>query len=504
MKKLRSVLLTIACILLIVTVSVGAADTTLRIYHTNDTHGRLEADDYAGSMGFARIKTLIDQGEKEFENVLYLDAGDTFHGQVITNLNQGEAAVHLLNVMGCDALTLGNHDFNFGQQRLQELSDIASFPLLAANLKNEDGSDSKLAENYIIKDMKGIKVGIFGLSTPETAYKTHPKNVEGLTFANPVETAKEMVQELQGEVDVIVALTHLGLSQGSEYTSRDVAENVSGIDVIIDGHSHSKLDNGLMVNGTLIASANEYDKFLGVVDITLSANKVVSKKASLITKEAAADIEPDPVVTKVIKGINNANNAMTSVVIGTSAVELNGERSQVRTGETNLGNLIADAMRIKMNTDFAITNGGGIRASIDTGKITKGEVITVLPFGNTGVAIKLTGEQVWEAIEHGVSQYPAEEGLFPQVSGLSFKFNPDKPAGERLVEINVDGKPIDMNKTYTVATNDFMAAGGDGYTVFQQGSTVNEAGGLEEIVMDYIGSNSPVKPELENRIQVVK
>ncbi|MGM0601788.1 MAG: bifunctional metallophosphatase/5'-nucleotidase [Bacillota bacterium] len=482
-----------------IAVAAAAEEVNIRIYHHNDTHARVEEGSYAG-MGFAKIATLVKEGRREMDNVLYLDAGDAFHGQVIANVNEGEAIAYIFNIMDLDALALGNHDFNYGQERLKELKEISDFPLLAANLKEKDGKDSPLADNYIIKEYDGVRVGIFGLATPETAYKTHPKNVEGLIFADPVESAREMVEELEGKTDVVIGLFHLGLSEGSKYTSKMVAEQVDGIDVIVDGHSHHTLENGMMVNDTLITMAGEYDKNLGVIDLTVEDNAVRSKKASLISKEMAEDVKPDKIISMVVDSMNAANEKITSQVVGTALVELEGDRAVVRTGESNLGNLIADAIRIKLDADAAITNGGGIRASINKGEITKGEVITVLPFGNTAMAVRVKGSDLRAALEHGISEYPAEEGLFPQVSGIKFTFDPEKAAGERIKKVWVKGKELDPDRNYVVATNDFMAAGGDGYTMFKGAPIVKEAGGLEEVVMEYLENRSPVAPELEGRI----
>jgi 2',3'-cyclic-nucleotide 2'-phosphodiesterase (5'-nucleotidase family) len=472
--------------------TVLAQDGSFTILHTNDTHGRVEEGSYAG-MGFPKISTLVNQYRNE-GNVLLLDAGDTFHGQTIVNLNEGEAIVDIMNEMGYDAMTLGNHDFNFGQERIKELEEMANFPIVAANL------DPALVEPYVIKEINGMKIGIFGLATPETEYKTHPKNVEGLTFRSPSEVAQEMVDELEGQTDMIIALAHLGISEGSEYTSRRVAENVSGIDVIIDGHSHSALEEGLMVNGTLIGQAGEYDKNLGVVEVEMVEGNVENLTASLVSKEDAADVEKDQAVVSLIEEIKGENEEITSAVVGKTSVELNGERENVRTGETNLGNLLTDAMLAKVDADVAITNGGGIRASIDEGEITKGEVITVLPFGNTTVVKELTGAQLLDVVEHGLSKYPATEGLFPQVGGMKVIFDGSRPADERVIELRINGEPVEHDKAYHVATNDFMAAGGDGYETFADTETVVEAGGLEEVLMNYISEKGTVAPSKEGRI----
>lgn len=499
LKKLSITLLTL---ILVMTLSftILAEEVNLRIYHVNDVHSRVEEDDYAGSMGYAKMATLIKEARRERENVMFLDAGDSFHGQTIANINQGESISHILDLMNLDALTLGNHDFNFGQERLGELAEMSNFPFLAANLSREDGEEIPYTEDYLIKEYDGVKVGVFGLATPETTYKTHPKNVEGLNFEDPVAAAKTAVEELRNKVDVVVALTHLGISEGSDYTSIMVAEEVPGIDLIVDGHSHNVIKEGMMVNETMIVQAGEYSKYLGYVDLTVENGELSNIKANLIPREETADVEEDYIISLVIERINRANEVITSQVVGRTAVELNGERGNIRTGETNLGNLITDAMRAKFDADAAITNGGGIRASIDQGEITQGEVITVLPFGNTTILMELSGADIKAALEHGVSEYPATEGLFPQVSGIKFTFDGDAESGNRVQRVWVNGEMLDPNKMYTVATNDFMKAGGDGYSMFADAPIVSEAGGLEEVLMEYIEANAPVAPEVEGRI----
>jgi len=478
--------------LVFISSGVMAQDIEFSILHTNDTHGRVEEGDYAG-MGFAKVSTLVNNYREDGE-VLLLDAGDTFHGQNIVNLSEGESIVRILNHMGYDALTVGNHDFNYGQERLKELNEMTDFPILGANL------EPQLVDDYVIKEIDGFRVGIFGLATPETAYKAHPKLVEGLEFMDPVEVSKKMVEELQGKTDMIIALSHLGMSEGSDYTSIDVAEEVEGIDLIVDGHSHHALEEGRMVNDVLIVQAGEYDKNVGIVEINVSDNEITEMTASLFTKENSQDLEKDPEVVELVEEIKAENEEITSEVIGNTAVELNGERQYVRTGETNLGSLLGDAMLDAVDADVAITNGGGIRASIDKGEITRGEIVTVLPFGNIVEVKEIKGSTLLEAVEHGLSKYPAHEGLFPQIAGMSFVFAKDRPAGERVLEIEVNGKPLDHDKMYKVATNDFMAAGGDGYTMLKDAETTLLAGGLEEVLMQYISAKGTVSPEKKGRI----
>lgn len=469
------------------------------IFHTNDTHGRLEEGAYDG-MGFAKLASIIKAYKTLNPNVLVLDAGDTFHGLPVATINKGESVVNVLNAIGYDAMTPGNHDFNYGYQRLLELAGMAKFPVLSANVLQADGTN--LLPAYTIKEVNGLKVGIFGLSTPETAYKTHPDNVRGLTFADPIETAKQMVNELKGKTDVIVALAHLGLDASSEITSQKVAQAVPGIDIIVDGHSHSELKDGLLVGNTLIVSANEYDKYLGFVELTVENNKITAKKAAPIAKSAGTLVSADPVVKQVIAEAKAAFDKIGSEVIGKTDILLEGTRDKVRTGETNLGNLINDAILALTKADIAFTNGGNIRTSIEPGEITRSEIINVLPFGNIVVTKKVSGKDVLAALELGVSAYPASLGGFPHVGGMTFAFDPTKPVGQRVYDVKVKGQPLDLNKTYTFATNDFIAAGGDNYTMLKDLPKIAEYGALDEVVANYIKSKGTVHPVVEGRVVV--
>ena len=473
-----------------------AGSVNLTIVHTNDTHSRVLSS--SSEIGFAKIASKIKEIRSANENVLVLDAGDAFHGQTISSLVEGESVVEVMNIIKYDAMVPGNHDFNYGQERLLELSQMTNFPIVAANIKKADGST--FLSPYIIKELKGVKVGIFGLATPETTYKTNPNNVKGLTFEDPTAAAERMVQELEGKADIIIALAHLGLDESSEYTSKLVAEKVDGIDLIIDGHSHTVLTEGLKVGDTLIVQTGEYDKNFGIVELVCENGSVTAAKASLITIEAAEQLPEDAEVLQAIEGIKAEQDVITSVVIGRTEVELDGVREHVRAGETNLGNLITEAILKATGADVVITNGGGIRASIDAGDITKGEVITVLPFGNYVVVKKIKGSDIIAALEHGVSQYPAPNGGFPHVAGIRFAFDPAAAAGSRITKAEIGGKALDPNAEYLLATNDFMAVGGDNYTMFAPGPVITELPGLDEIVMEYIANYGTADIKVDGRV----
>ncbi|ASW42439.1 5'-nucleotidase C-terminal domain-containing protein [Clostridium isatidis] len=480
----------------------GSVDIT--ILHTNDTHGRVKAD--SSIIGIDTISAI----KKSINNSILVDVGDTLHGLPFATMNKGEDIVALMKLAGYDVMTPGNHDFNYGYERLLELADMAStglnsFPIISANVIKDN--TTLLDANYI-KEVDGVKLGFFGLTTPETAFKTNPNNVKGLEFASPIESAKKQVEELKAKgADIIVALAHIGTDESSEIVSTMIAKEVEGIDIIIDGHSHSNYPTGFEAdNGTLIVSTGEYGANLGQVIITFNkdTNKITNKIASLIPKATAATQNPDEIVAQKIEEINEAQNAILSKVVGVSKVVLDGARENVRTGETNLGNLITDAMLYVTGAEIAITNGGGIRATINAGEITKQDVVSVLPFGNFIVTKYLTGAQIKDILEHGVKDYPATAGHFPHVAGINFVFDAEKAPGERIVSIKINGKDIDMDAKYLVAANDFMAAGGDDYPHFKDVKTENEFQALDEALEEYIKYLGEVNYSKEDRIAVGK
>ncbi|WP_052340020.1 bifunctional metallophosphatase/5'-nucleotidase [Gorillibacterium massiliense] len=473
----------------------------ITILHVNDVHSRVEAT--AKSIGYAKISGIIKEVKKTNPNTLVLDAGDTLHGQTIANLQRGESIVDILNVIGLDAAATGNHDYNYGYKRLVELSKKANYPFLAANVYKDDGT--RLFDPYIIKEMDGVKVAIFGLATPETLYKTHPKNVEGLTFTDPTEEAKKIVAELKDKSDVIIALTHLGLDQSSVDTSRKIAENVKGVDVIIDGHSHTMLEHGLVVGDTLIAQTGEYGENLGEVNIYLDKNNNITSKSAFLFSRSAADYYawPDPAVDEIIAKVKASQDTVLSEVVGSTKVDLVGEREVVRVGESNLGHLITDAMLEESGADVALTNGGGIRASIPAGDITKGQVVTVLPFGNYIQTKSVTGADIKAALEHGVRSYPSSLGGFPHVAGVTFTLDASKPAGERVSDVKIKGNPLVPDKKYVLATNDFMAAGGDEYTMLMPQPVLNDYGSLDDVVIKYLQNHKEAASTYEPRMKII-
>ena len=461
-------------------------NTEIVFMFNNDVHGRVNDDSWAGSMGYATIKNIVDEVRANYEHTYLIAAGDMFHGTTFATLEEGESVVEVMNAVGYDIMVPGNHDFDYGQDRLLELELLADFPLISANIQY-DADDSDMFDPYFIQEFGDVTVGFFGVTTPDTTYMTHPLNVVGLNFLDPETQAAMYVEELEEMgADVIVMLAHVGLDESSSITTEDIAMNVDGIDIIIDGHSHTYLPQGQMVNDTLIVSTGEYNKNLGILTFTVEDGEIIKYNGILINADEAEmlNLGIDQDVQDIIDAIEVDQEEILSVVIGQTAVELDGVRDNVRTGETNLGKIITDSMIVATGADIAITNGGGIRASIAVGDITVGDVITVLPFGNIIVTMDLTGAEIIEALEHGTSSYPSSSGKYPHVSGLTYDLLWTSNGNSRVDNVMIGGVAIDLNATYSVATNDFLAAGGDGYEVFGNAETTGEFMGLHESFED--------------------
>lgn len=475
------------------------------ILHTNDVHARVKADEREKAIGYGKIKTYKDELVKEGKTVLMLDAGDTFHGTTFATISRGDSIVKLLNEVGYDYMVPGNHDFNYGYERLVELTGKGNFKTLASNVVTEQGKRDFLEND--IKEVDGVKIGFFGLSTPETYYKSHPSNTKGIVIAEPIEVAKQQVAALKAKgADFIVAIGHLGLDDSTkeEERSEGVIKAVPGIDLFIDGHSHTALPEGKVIGSTLLAQTGSYTNNLGQITLTFDGNKIENKKAELISYEAMSLVKPDEKIEAIEKEVDEANKPFLEKIVGKTLVDLEGRREYNRKQETNLGNLVTDAMREVSKADIAITNGGGIRATIEKGDVTMGEVLTAFPFTNFTVTVDLTGKEVIAALENGVKAAPELAGSFCQVSGLTFKYDDTQKAGERVFDVMVAGKPIDLEKTYKVATNDFIAGGGDQYDVFKGKKETGQYELLSETLAKYITAKKEVNPQVEGRITVAK
>jgi 2',3'-cyclic-nucleotide 2'-phosphodiesterase (5'-nucleotidase family) len=461
------------------------------VIHTNDLHGRIMHNVENGELGLAKISELTNQVRSQNPTLL-VDLGDTFHGTNYVNFNKGLAAVEAMNAMSYDAMVPGNHDFNYGQDYLLELKDKLDFPLVSANILKDGNS---YLDGYTIIEIDGKKIALVGLTATDTAEKTNPAGIEGITFEDEVAAAKEAVAELEGQVDSILAISHSGLD-----TERNIANEVDGIDVIFGGHSHDTIETPVKYEHGYVTQAFEYGKALGHTNLIFYDDQLVGVNGFLYRDDA--EKAEDPEISSILQSYKEEVDREMNEVIASTTVRLDGERANVRTRETNLGNLLTDAMRNEIETDIAVTNGGGIRASIPAGEVTRNHVFTTLPFDNTLVRTTLTGEEIIAALEHSVRVYPEENGGFLHVSGLTFTFNPIQPAGNRVDEVFVNGEELNVSESYSVATNNFTAAGGDGFDMFSVENIEFDSGELlSTILINALQSGQDI-PDVEGRIQV--
>ena len=471
----------------------------ITLIHYNDVHGRVEENQKNGEIGFAKIKTFYDYKNVN-DNALLLDAGDTLHGTIFANIAQGQSVIEAINKMNLTAMTAGNHDFNYGYKRLVELKNLANFPILGSNVIDENGNP--ILDQGRIVEVNGVKIGIFGISTPETKTKSSPVNTEGLTFDDTIKVSKNEVENLKAKgADIVICISHLGIDEESDDTSTKVADNVSGIDVMIDGHSHSQLDEGKFEKTTLIAQTGAHGYNLGEVTILVDKDgKVNSKYAKLHPYKKIQHVYPNKDILNIITKYNDENKELLNQKVGKTDINLDGVRENVRTKETNLGDFIADAMKDSIGADITITNGGSIRDSLEKGDITKSGVLTVFPFTNFLVKIEVTGADILAALEHGLADTPNEAGKFPQISGMTVKYDSKKEAGNKLTEVLVNGEVLDPNKTYSLATNDFMAIGGDGYEMFKGKIRSEERGLISDIFEEAIKTKGTISPKTDGRM----
>lgn len=475
------------------------------ILHSNDVHGAIE--------GYANIAALKAEYEAKGATVILVDAGDYSQGTTYVSSTKGLDAVKMMNAVGYDFAILGNHEFDYGYEQLKTNMTEAQFKVLCANVLDADGKS--IFDGHAIKEVNGVKIGFFGLETPETQTKANPALIKGLSFLGDEEMyacAQAQVEALKAEgADIIVCLSHLGVDGESKPNrSVDLFAKVTGIDFIIDGHSHSVMTVG--DNGEPIQSTGTAFKNVGVIVIDNATKKIESNALIPITEEIAKDETVAAAAAAIIARIE----AEYGEVFARSEVELNGDKSPGnRTMETNLGDLItdsmlwqilkdADSLKVPAENVVAITNGGGIRAWIHAGDVTKNDVFTVLPFGNTLTVVYLKGSDLLEALEASTYCTPGAVGGFPQIAGMKISIVTGAPydANEstypdstyygpksinRVTIEEINGKPFDPDATYAVATNNFLASGGDTYYAFARSEGIIDTGfALDTILMDYI------------------
>lgn len=498
------------------------------IIHTNDVHGRILEE--KGVIGDAKAAAVIEEERSKVENTIVVDAGDAFQGLPISNSTKGEDRANIMNQVGYDAMAVGNHEFDFGMDQAIKYKETLNFPLLSANTYV---NGARVFEASTVVDKTPTVVGdefvVIGVTTPETAIKTHPKNIEGVTFADPITEVNKVIDEVEARAladnrvyNNYIILAHLGVDATTpvEWRGSTLAEALSQNSklagkrvIVIDGHSHT-VQSATYGDNVTYNQTGSYLNNIGKV--TLKSEQLLGE-ASLISAADTASVTPDALITELVNEIKvkyEGENAQ--VVIENNPVELNGERSNVRVRETNLGNAVTDAIYAYGQTGFsnktslAVTNGGGLRATIAKDQpVTKGDIIAVLPFGNIISQITVTGQQIQDMFtkslssalqtdketgkfildENGAPLFEASGG-FLQISGATVFYDPTLPVKERVLLIGIlnpetgEYDDLDLEKTYYLATNDFLTAGGDGYTML--GGVREEGPSMDSVFADYL------------------
>ncbi len=514
-------ILTTTCALA-VTATMAAADYTLTILHTNDFHARFEPiskydsgcgeeDNAEGKCfgGSARLVTALADARARTNNSILVDGGDQFQGTLFYTYYKGALAAEMMNKLGYDAMTVGNHEFDDGPEVLAGFMSAVNFPVLMSNadVSREPLLAGKLAKSTVI-ERGGEKLGLIGLTPQDTDDLASPG--DNITFTDPSDAVQGEVDKLtEMGVNKIIVLSHSGY-----VVDQEVAANTTGVDVIVGGHSNTLLSNTndraagaypTMVGDTAIVQAYAYGKFLGELNVTFNdAGEIVEAAGEpiLIDGEVAEDAATK---ARIAEAAIPLEEIRTRVVAQTaSAIE--GDRSVCRVMECPMGNLVADAMLARVadqGVQIAIANSGGIRASIDAGEVTMGEVLTVLPFQNTLSTFEITGEVLLAALENGVSEIEEVAGRFPQVAGMTYAVDASADVGSRISDVMVGGAALDLSATYAAVSNNYVRGGGDGYKMFRDAANAYDYGpDLADVLAEYMAANGPVAPYTDGRITI--
>lgn len=513
---------------------MAQAEYTLHVLHINDLHSRIESinrfdstcsgeDEAEGKCfgGVARVYTKInelrDQLTAAGQNVIVLDAGDQFQGSLMYTTFKGTVEAEMMEKIGFDVMAVGNHEFDDGPEKLAEFVDAVSFPVISGNL---DLSSSNLLNgkvgNHVVLEVGGERIGIISALAIDTVETSSPG--PNVVFQNEIDSLAADVAALTGEgVNKIIALNHVGLNKDLE-----IAASVPGLDAVVGGHSHTYLSASdpdragayptyaSQADGTLVpvVQAYAYSKYVGHLELTFDDNgNLLHAGGDTILLDAS--VEPNAEIAARVAELAGPIDEMKAQVVGSTSDMIEGSRDVCRQMECAMGNLVADAIldRVKdQGVTIAIQNGGGLRASIDAGEITMGEVLSVLPFQNTLATFEIDGAGVVAALENGVSRLEDGAGRFAQVAGLKYTFDPSAEAGSRVSDVMVDDgmggfKAIDLEATYLAVSNNFMRKGGDGYSMFATAANAYDFGpGLEQVVADFVAAQGEYTPVVDGRI----
>jgi 5'-nucleotidase len=494
-------------LLLLVSGSLSSAEEKLTILHTSEHHGTLqpiENDPFKGFGGVARRAALIEKIRKEVKPVLVLDSGDLVVGTAMSSVFRGAPDIAAMNLMGYDALALGNHDFDFGVAHLANWKKQARFPFLCTNLRPKKG---RLCQPFVVKSVGRLRVGLLGIvgrrSYPEMFSR---EAVRDLKFEDPIAAVRSALKQLRGRVDLVVAITH-------QETEEDLAlaKAVSEIDVIVGGHTagfDGLITAGggepvqgrveLLTRGPIVVKTHQQGRTLGRLDLVYDKGLRAAEAQNLAIEPGLAE---QPKVAALVQDYAHRLDAAAGQVLGQALVDLIGESQVVRTRETNFGNLLADLVRSRVGAEIALLNSGLIRNTIPAGPVTLKQIMQALPYEEPLISFKLTGAELRAALENSVGMLPATSGRFLQVSGLSCTFDPAAPAGSRVKEVRVQNVLLAGDREYTVAVNRFLADGGDGYAVFLKGrDKVEHQSPLRDLFSAALKSG-PIGAKEEGRIK---
>lgn len=513
-----------SCAALALSAGIAAADFNLTILHTNDFHSRFEpisrfdsgcseADNLEGKCfgGTARLITAITEARARAENPLLVDGGDQFQGTLFYTYYKGKLAAEMMNHLGYDAMTVGNHEFDDGPEVLRGFMDAVEFPVLMSNADvSQEPMLAGMVQKSTVLEIGGEKIGLIGATPQDTDELASPG--DNVIFTDPLHAIQAEVDRLTAMgVNKIVVLSHLGHKKDLE-----IAPQLKGVDVIVEGHSNTLLSNTvdgaegpypMMIGNTALVSAYAYGKYLGELNVTFDdAGEIISATGEPIVMDGA--VAEDPAVKARIAEAALPLEEIRTRVVAYTAEEIVGVREDCRARECAMGNLIADAMLARVadqGIQIAIQNGGGIRASIDAGDVTMGEVLTVLPFQNTLSTFQVTGAVLLDALENGVSQIEEGAGRFPQVAGMRFTVTPSAEAGSRISDVMVGGAALDLNATYGVVSNNYVRNGGDGYAMFRNAANAYDFGpDLADVTAEYLAAQKDFRPYLDGRITVAE
>lgn len=480
------------------------ATVDITILHVNDTHGHIlpyinkSINPNVPVGDAACLAAMINHERKQNpDSTILLSGGDMSQGTPISNIFHGKPIIEIMNDLHFDAMVIGNHEFDWTLNVLEQMIGWADFPILSGNVVTEKGTYIKGARPYIILKRKGLKIAVIGITTAKTAYTTKPDNVKGLTFLDPATILTSLMKEVRDKgARFIIVLSHSGLD-----ADKELARTVPGIDVIVGGHSHTTVTDSITINETIIVQAGYFDDYLGVLKLTIQRD-TLSINAATTHNElkpvlSGSDQPADPAVAAVINGYNDRIKTEFSKTVGTTSVDL----AMSRIEESNEGNLVCDAMREASGAAIAFFNSGGLKIDISKGPITMEKVFELLPYDNVIITMRLTGKQIRDILEQ--SARVGHGGLL-QVSGIRMTFDMTQPEGSRVRNVRVGNSPLRDDEQYTIATNDFLAVGGDHYVTFKDGTAVKYGDDLREAFVTYLKNHSPVSPRREGRITIVK